>query len=301
LLEQEDLVFPAVKNSEEVVAYLYKSTLPSLLDPVVVYDSVKVISVNHYLINIICIRYQLFTDTLESYAYVNLMGEPGKKTHTVVLHVPGSGDNRPGRVASRSIPEEDPTLQASQIGADIYFPVFPADDILAIHDGTKMLDIKKIIPYLSSLRRNLSIRYMANIFALKKYLDTQYKSMQVWGHSRGGLTATIMASFFLPDTVIISSGYSVKSNRFFRMGLDQFWWQGASTIYDPSYMKSRFCHSKSKVYFLFGKKEVDDMYGLETKYNYTEKYFSDCPNVKVGYTNHKHVWFTDEISKILGK
>ena len=40
-------------------------------------------------------------------------------------------------MAARSIVDEDPTRQALETGADLYIPVFPADDIIAIHDGVR--------------------------------------------------------------------------------------------------------------------------------------------------------------------
>ncbi len=293
-----DLVHPPVKNSDELVKFLNNSTLPSLLNPLTIYDSCRVLSYSKYRTQVIKIRYVLFNDTLDAYSYINKTSTRGRNT-TAVMHIPGSGDNRPSKVAARDLPQEDPTLQAIQINADIYFPVFPADDILAIHDGTKMLDFKKITSFLVSERRNLSLRYLADIFALEKWIRTQYSSIHVWGHSRGGSTATIASSVFLPDTLIVSSGYSVMSNKFFRLNTDQFWWSGANSFYDKSYLKQRFCSSKTKVFFLFGNKELDDIYGLEGKYFYTAKYFKECPNVQVAYSNNKHIWFSKEISQIL--
>jgi hypothetical protein len=83
------------------------------------------------------------------------------------------------------------------------------------------------------------------------------------------------------------------------LNLDQFWWSGASKFYDKAFIKSRLDSAKTKAYFMFGYKETSDIYGLETKYHYSEKYFGDLPNVKVRYVDKNHVWFGDEISKIL--
>lgn len=294
--DKSELVFPAVKNSDEVITALKNSTLPDTLDLLTMYDNCRVLSSGSFKKDILMIRYVLFNDTLNSYAYFN---KNSSKSTTVVMYIPGSGNNRPGKVARRQMKEEDPVEQAKQIRADIYIPVFPADDIRAVHDGEKMLDIKKILGYFVLNDQNLSLRYLADIFALKKYLDSGYTTHHVWGHSRGGSTATIVASVVLPDTLIVSSGYSVLSNKFFRLNTDQLWWVGASKYFDKNFISQRLGHSKTKAFFLFGKQEVDAIYGLETKYFYSQNFYKPYPNIQVRYADKKHVWFGDEISKIL--
>lgn len=299
--DAEDLVLPPVENSDELIRDINRSTLPDSLDLIRMYDSCRVISVQRYRSQIIRISYLLFGDTLDSYAYMTRTGQPARKTQKVVLYLSGSGDNRSGKVARRLLDKEDPTRQAEEINADIYFPVFPGNDIRAIHDGTKMLDVKKVMSYVVSLGRNFSLRYMADVFAIEKYLRTQYTVLHTWGHSRGGTAATIAASIFLPDTLIVSSGYSVEVNKFFRLGLDQAWWPHSARFTDNKYIKERLGNKKTVSYFLFGKKETDDIYGLECRYFYTENFFKDNPNIKVRYSDNNHVWFSEEISQLLKK
>lgn len=296
---KEDLVLPSVNNSEDLISYLVKSTLPDSLDLLSMYDSCRILSTGYYRGRVLKIKYVLFNDTLESYMYFSKISSSGKDSHTAVLHIPGSGDNKSGLVARRLLDKEDPIAQAQQINADIYIPVHPANDIRAIHDGIKMLDIKKIASYVVSIDRSFSLRYFADIFSIEKYLRTRYSSFQTWGHSRGGSVATIAACIFLPDTLIVSSGYSVMANKFFRLGSDQAWWPNSSKYWDKNLVKEKLRNNKTVSYFLFGKKEVEDIYGLETKFFYTEKFFKDCPNIKVWYSDNKHMWFSDEISKIL--
>jgi hypothetical protein len=50
---------------------------------------------------------------------------------------------------------------------------------------------------------------------------------------------------------------------------------------------------------VYGRKENEDIYGLETKNHYTRNFFADCRNVQVFYTNAKHVWDGGEIKKII--
>ncbi len=69
--------------------------------------------------------------------------------------------------------------------------------------------------------------------------------------------------------------------------------------YGKDTLKKRFCGQKTKIFFLYGAKEVEDIYGLETWKHYTAVFFRDCSNVKVRYTNEKHVWSSGDISKIL--
>ena len=299
ITNEEDLVWPAVRNSDELINYLLNSTLPDSLNLLKIYDSCRILSTAYYRGRVLKIKYVLYKDTLESYVYLNKISTSGKDSHTAVLHIPGSGDNRSGQVVRRLLDKEDPVEQAKQINADIYIPVHPANDIRAIHDGTKMLDVKKIASYVVSLDRSLSLRYFADIFSIEKYLRTRYSSLQTWGHSRGGSVATVAGSIFLPDTLIVSSGYSVMANKFFRLGSDQAWWPNSSTYWDKDFIKQRLKNTKVVSYFLFGKKEVEDIYGLETQYFYTEKFFQDCPNIKVRYSDKKHMWFSDEVSKIL--
>ncbi len=291
-----DLVLPAVNTSDQVVNDVNSSTLPDSLDLMSMYESCRVISTSRYRSDILKIKYVMYNDTLDSYAYFT---KTGGKTNTGILYVPGSGDNRPGMVARRQVETEDPTVQATQIHGDIYFPVYPADDIRAIHDGAKMLDIKKILGYLVTNGRNLSLRYLADIFALNKFLDSTYSIRHVWGHSRGGSTATLIGAIVLPDTLIISSGYSVMSNKFFRLNNDQLWWHGADHYFDKNFIVGRLSQSKTQAFFLFGKKEEDDIYGLETKYFYSQNYYKPFQNIHVSYADKKHVWFGEEISKIL--
>lgn len=297
--DQEDLVLPPVEKSDELISDIYKSTLPDTVDLFTLYDSSRILSVTRYRSQILRIRYLLFGDTLDSYTYFTKAGLRGKKTSKVVLYLSGSGDNRSGRVARRLLDKEDPSRQAEEIGADIFFPVFPGNDIRAIHDGTKMLDVKKVMSYVVSLGRNFSLRYFADVFIIEKYLRSQYSVLHTWGHSRGGTAATIAASIFLPDTLIVSSGYSVEVNKFFRLGLDQAWWPHSAKFTDNKYIKQRLGSSKTVSYFLFGKKETDDIYGLECRYFYTENFFKDNPNIKVRYSDNKHIWFSEEISQIL--
>ena len=299
ITNEEDLVLPPVKNSDELISYLFKSTLPDSLDLLNIYDSCRLLSTEYYRGRVLKVRYVLYSDTLESYMYFSKISSSGKDSHTAVLYIPGSGDNRSGLVARRLLDKEDPIAQAQQINADIYIPVHPANDILAIHDDIKMLDIKKVASYLVSIDRSFSLRYFADIFSIEKYLRTRYSSLQTWGHSRGGSVATVAGCIFLPDTLIVSSGYSVMANKFFRLGSDQSWWPNSSAYWDKDFIKQRLANKKTVSYFLFGKKEVEDIYGLETKYFYTEKFFKDCPNIKVKYSDNKHIWFSDEISKIL--
>ncbi|MDZ4809698.1 MAG: hypothetical protein SGI96_15730 [Bacteroidota bacterium] len=299
ITNEEDLVWPAVKNSDDLINYLFNSTLPDSLNLLKIYDSCRILSTAYYRGRVLKIKYILFKDTLESYVYLNKISTSGKDSHTAVLHIPGSGDNRSGQVVRRLLDKEDPVRQAKQINADIFIPVHPANDIRAIHDGTKMLDVKKIASYVVSIDRSFSLRYFADIFSIEKYLRTKYSSLQTWGHSRGGSVATVASSIFLPDTLIVSSGYSVMANKFFRLGSDQAWWPNSSKYWDKNLIKEKLRNKKTVSYFLFGKKEVDDIYGLETKYFYTEKFFKDCPNIKVRYSDKKHMWFSDEVSKIL--
>lgn len=297
--DKDDLVLPPVQNSDELIQRLNWLTIPNTIELPRVYDSCEVISVRHYRRHVLEITYRLFNDTLDSYVYVTKSVLKGKTSNRAVIHLPGSGDNRSGKVARRELDEEDPTMQAEQIGADIYFPIYPADDILAIHDGKKMLDIKKVASYLVSTNRNLSLRHLADIFALRKWLEPSYSVLHLWGHSRGGNTAAVAASILLPDTLIVSSGYSARNNKFFRLNADQLWWPNSIAYMDKGYMKNRFCQSRTKAFFLFGDKEIDDIYGLERNSKYTENYFKDCQNIQVKYVEKKHVWFSDEISKIL--
>ncbi len=299
ITNEEDLVFPPVKNSDELISDLFKSTLPDSLNLISIYDSCRILSTAYYRGRVLKIRYVLFKDTLESYMYLSKISSSGKDSHTAVLHIPGSGDNRSGLVARRLLDKEDPIAQALQINADIYIPVHPANDIRAIHDGTKMLDLKKIASYVVSIDRSFTLRYFADIFSIEKYLRTRYSSLQTWGHSRGGSVATVAGCIFSTDTLIVSSGYTVMANKFFRLGSDQAWWPNSSTYLDKNLVKKKLRNKKTVSYFLFGKKEIEDIYGLETKYFYTEKFFKDCPNIKVRYSDNKHMWFSDEISKIL--
>jgi hypothetical protein len=297
--EEADLVNPPVKNSDDLVNYIYKSTLPDTMDLVRMFDSCRVVSAEKFRSRILKIRFILYKDTLDCYAHFSKISPSGKESHTAVLHMSGSGDNRSIKVANRLMDKEDPTEQAEQIQADIYFPVYPAGGVRAIHDGVKMLDIKKISSYTVSIGRSFALRYFADVFAIEKYLRNRYRSLHAWGHSRGGSVAAIAGSIFLPDTMIISSGYSVASNKFFRLGADQAWWPHSSVYWDKDAMKARLKNRKTICYFLFGKQEVDDMYGLESKYLYTENFFKDCPNVKVMYADSKHIWFRNEITEIL--
>jgi hypothetical protein len=296
---KEDLVLPPVNNSEDLISDLWNSTLPDSLSLFNIYDSCRILSTEYYRGRVLKIKYILYADTLESYMYFSKISSSGRDSHTAVLHIPGSGDNRSGQVARRLLDREDPVAQAQQINADIYIPVYPANDIRAIHDGTKMLDVKKVMSFVVSTGRNFSLRYFADIFSIEKYLRKRYSSLQTWGHSRGGSIATIASSVFLPDTLIVSSGYSVAANKFFRLGSDQAWWPNSSTYWEKNFIKERLGNKKTICFFLFGKKEVEDIYGLETKYFYTEKFFKDCPNIKVSYSDNRHMWFSDEISKIL--
>lgn len=295
---QNDLLFPPVRNSDDLIKYLINSSLPDSLDLLSIYNSCKVVSTEKYREGILRIKYTLYADTLECYTYFTKTNS-GKKNTKVVLYTSGSGDDRAQKVAHRLLDIEDPTKQAEQVGADIYFPIFPADDILAIHDGTKMLDIKKIPSYLVSINRNIPLRYLANIFALEKYLRSNYSILHSWGHSRGSITATLTASIFSPDTLIANSGYAISLEKFFRLGPDQIWWPHSYSYLNKDTLKKRFCGQKTKIFFLYGAKEVEDIYGLETWKHYTAVFFKDCSNVKVRYTNEKHVWSSGDISKIL--
>jgi len=297
--DEGDLVNPPVKNSDQLVSYIYQSTLPDTLDLLKMFDSCRVVTVEKYRSRILKIKYVLNKDTLDCYAHFTKMNPSGKESHTAILHMSGSGDNRSIKVANRLLDKEDPTEQAEQIHADIYFPVYPAGGVRAIHDGVMMLDIKKISSYVVSIGRSFALRYFADVFAIEKYLRTRYSSIQAWGHSRGGSVAAIAGSIFLPETMISSSGYSVASTKFFRIGPDQAWWPGSYVFWDKDAMKQRLKNKKTVCYFLYGKQEVDDMYGLETKYLYTENFFKDCPNIKVRYSDNKHIWFRKEISEIL--
>jgi len=297
--EVTDLVNPPVKSSDELVSYITKSSLPDTMDLLKMFDSCRVVSAEKFRSRILKIRYVLYKDTLDCYTHFSKISPSGKESHTAVLHMSGSGDNRSLKVANRLMDKEDPTEQAEQIHADIYFPVFPAGGVRAIHDGVMMLDIKKISSYTVSIGRSFALRYFADVFAIEKYLRSLYSGLQAWGHSRGGSVAAIAGSIFLPDTIIVSSGYSVASTKFFRLGADQAWWPGSAKYWDKDAMKERLKNKKTICYFLFGKQEVDDMYGLETKYFYTENFFKDCPNVKVRYSDNNHVWFRKEITEIL--
>ena len=299
LVDKSELVFPPVNNSDELITNINKLTLPDSLDLQNMFDTCRVLSVEKYRSRALKIKYILYKDTLECYSYVRKINPSGKESHTGVLYIPGSGENKSGKISQRQWTLEDPAEEAEQIKADMYVPVFPANDIRAIHDGTKMLDIKKIISYVVSTGRSFTLRYFADIFAIEKYLRTRYAVFQTWGHSRGGSVAAIAGSIFLPDTLIISSGYSVASNKFFRLDVDQAWWPGSSYYWDKEAMKARLKDKKTVCYFLFGKKEVDDIYGLETKYFYTANFFKDLPNVQVRYSDNKHSWFKKEISEIL--
>jgi hypothetical protein len=161
-----------------------------------------------------------------------------------------------------------------------------------------MIDIRKIANYMVSINRNLPLRYLANILVLEKYLRTKYSVINSWGHSRGSVAATITASIFLPDTLIANSGYAVSLEKFFLLNADQLWWPHASAFLNKHAIKSRLCGKKTKVYFLYGSRE-EDIYGLEAIKHYTKTFFNDCPNITVQYADKKHVWFGEEISKIL--
>jgi hypothetical protein len=80
LIESKDkLVFPAVENSDDVLIYIQKSTLPDTLDLFKMYDSCKVLAAVNYRDNIIKVNYVLYGDTLDSYAYFNYTSKTNKK------------------------------------------------------------------------------------------------------------------------------------------------------------------------------------------------------------------------------
>jgi hypothetical protein len=297
--KQNDLLFPAVKNSDELISDIINSTLPDSLDVLSMYNNCKVIAVENYRGDLLRVRYSLYNDTLESYSYFSKANIGSRQSSKAILYTAGSGENKPHKVAYRMLDIEDPIAQAEQIKADIFIPIFPADDILAIHDGTKMLDIKKVVSYLVSINRNIPLRYIANIFALEKYLRSNYSVLHSWGHSRGSITATLTASIFHPDTLIANSGYAVSLEKFFRLGPDQMWWPHAFAYLNKDSIKSRLCGQKTKTFFLYGSDETEDIYGLETSQHYTANFFKDCPNIKVSYTEKKHVWSPEDISKVL--
>ena len=295
---ESELLLPPVKNSDDLINYLVTSTLPDSLDLLAIFDNCRVVSADKYRGDILRIKYALYNDTLESYAYFTKTNKANKENSEVIIYTSGTGEDRTRNVAHRLVSNEDPVNEAEQTGADIYFPIFPADDILAIHDGKKMLDIKKIASYLVSINRNIPLRYLANIFALEKYLRSNYSVVNAWGHSRGSITATITASIFLPDTLIANSGYAVSLEKYFRLGPDQMWWPHSFDYLNKNTIKSRLCGKKTKTFFLYGKKEAEDIYGLETWMHYTELFFKDCSNIKVKYTDKNHVWSSKDISEI---
>jgi hypothetical protein len=181
---------------------------------------------------------------------------------------------------------------------DVYILVKPNEDFLAIHNGSKKVDVTAFVNYLLNKGSSYSACYMIQSLALSKYLQSKYEKLYVCGLSQGGGAALMNALQSQPYKAIVASGFSVLMDYPHLNAHDQIIIPGYMRGFDINEIKSQIQQSATRYLFTWGQQE-SGIYGLEARDKPTAAFFDGIKNVNTIVHPMAHMYFEPLIDSFI--
>lgn len=227
------------------------------------------------------------------------------KTRDAFVIIPGSGLNQ-----STAIYENDKynyhntngnILEILDDFGDSFVFIKPNEDILAIHNGIKKIDYNYIINYMINNGSSYSAFYITMLKALVIELKNRYDKITLIGLSQGGEVALLISMIVEDiDKVIVSSGYSIVSDKFNKASCNQLMIPNYKSRFDKYSILEKIQKSEGKYLFTYGKND-ENIYQYEYNVKITENFYKGIGNVNFLYHKDGHEFPIGEIEIFLQK
>lgn len=244
-----------------------------------------------------------------SYAYGKLTENCGNRKQCATLALVGSGlnvskstytgDIHPTYgyvVGERSIYEALSVLKNNAI----FVFIKPNEDFLAWHDGNgRKLNINFVAPYHLNLGGSYSVSHLIQSMAFTKWMKSCYRQTIVAGLSSGGSAAVMVSLQAEPTISIVSSGYSVISNKIKWSSITGLLGvPGFGDLDAKNKIKKMLKKSPTNWLFTWGKEEIG-VYKIEAEEKTTANVIGGLPNVSAVIHDGGHVFPVDEVQIFL--
>lgn len=280
-------IYPAVKNLDEITAYLDGMDFPAG-DFFDAYNQLLLIGEERNR-DIFKIDYQLDGRSFSTYAY-RRDADAAKAADCAALVIPGSGNNQSTPIFLKDTENyHGDILNVFEPVCDSFVFVKPNEDFLAIHNGKRKLDYDFVLRYLLNKGGSYSANYLVGSLAFSKYLKENYPTVYVIGLSQGGAATLWNSLQSQPTAAVVASGFSVMSDRIDWAGFKQIIIPGLRSYYTNEKIHELIQDSKTSFLFTYGKKETGT-YRIEAEEGFTCKFLGGLENVECKNQPGGHVF-----------
>ncbi len=296
LIQENEQILPAVSSIDDMEKIL-QGSLNDNEEFYHFYREIKIIESKARNENILEIVYSIRGKRRSAYAYLK-----GSANHALgFLVIPGSGQNQGYAMINDSRDNyQKNIIKILQPYASLYVLIKLNQGNYAIHDGKQKLNKNFIVNYFLNRGGSYSARYIEDALALTKYIQQRHDYCGIAGLSQGGEAALISALFSKPDYAIISSGYTVLTDKIEYASHNQIIIPGIQRMINSNAIRDSIAAAKTKWLFTWGKRE-SDLYGIEAVDSLTVKKIGPLPNVTYGIHYQGHIYPDTLIKEFMDK
>jgi hypothetical protein len=250
---------------------------------------------------IIGVQYNLNNKKYEAFAYGRVLRECGNTDVVSALIIPGSGDNQSSGIF---LNEENNyhygIINALDDVSNILVQIKPNEDARNFHDGRgRYLNKDFIYNWHLTMGGSYSASYLVEAMALTKYIKSCSHKSIVAGLSQGGTATLHVALQSNPDFAIVSSGYSILSEKINWAGFDQLMGiPGSELLATQNGFIDAIRNSPTQYFFTWGKKE-NMSYRSEAINRNTTIIMKNVANFHSVHHEQGHIFPSIEIKKFL--
>ena len=250
---------------------------------------------------IIGVQYNLNNKKYEAFAYGRVLRECGNTDVVSALIIPGSGDNQSSGIF---LNEENNyhygIINALDDVSNILVQIKPNEDARNFHDGSgRYLNGDFIYNWHLTMGGSYSASYLVEAMALTKYIKSCSHKSIVAGLSQGGTATLHVALQSNPDFAIVSSGYSILSEKINWAGFDQLMGiPGSELLETQNGFIDAIRNSPTQYFFTWGKKE-NMSYRSEAINRNTTIIMKNVANFHSVHHEQGHIFPSIEIKKFL--
>lgn len=242
------------------------------------------------------VTYDLAGTEYDAFAYAVDGAESGDSAGLII---PGSGLNQSSEIY-KNAPSNYHLGILEALGPSIqkFILIKPNEDCLAIHDGKSKLNQNFFVNWHLSHGASYSAHYIVNSLAITRYLKSQYVRVVVAGLSQGGNAALLNSLQSQPDVAIVSSGFSVLTERIKGSSHDKIIIPGLFGRYSPDQIRTRMQAMPTRFLFTYGKAE-NATYKIEAYESLTCEYLAELKNVDCRTHEYGHIFPVEIIRQFL--
>lgn len=285
LIQENEQILPAVRSIDDLEKVL-RSSLNNIDEFYSFFHNIRIVEYKMRSKNILEIVYEISCQKRSAFAYMK-----GESNYNLgFLVIPGSGQNQ-GYEMTMDYPGnyQKNILNILKSYCDTYLLIKLNQGNYAIHNGKRKLNKNFIVNYYLNRGGSYSARYIEDALVLVKYIQEKYKYSGISGLSQGGEAALISSLFSKPNYAIISSGYTVLTDKIEYASHNQIIIPGIQNFINSNGVRDSIARSNTKWLFTWGSKE-SAVYGIEARDSLTLKKFRLLPNVTCVIHNHGHIY-----------